>query len=417
MCVQSPRQDTEAFEPLVTQREADQEAKEYRISRESKWFSIRFFNRRTLSGDRTRYVFVDESRYGIVVPNVMFFLISHLVLGFAIIQLFRFRIYGAWIYGYVFGLITSIGITAGAHRLWSHKSYKATLPLRTFLSLLFTATGQNDIFTWCRDHRLHHKYTETDADPHNSRRGAFFAHVGWLLTKKHPDVIVKGKTIDNSDLMADPVVYYNKKFYIPLYMLLRVYLPTLVPMIWYDQEFRLCVVGTFTQYMFNLHSVWFVNSAAHIFGERPYNNKIQPRENFFVALFGLNEGFHNYHHQFPWDYAIAEFGLKYWDPAKWLIDLCAKVGLAYDLKKASPKLVEDTKKKYAPEELEKEKERVKAIEQLQQQQQEEANNNQDKDPHKKAIFNEYNFYVHDHPYFSPHQFCHDNEKDTLFQGP
>jgi len=402
MCIQNRE---ERDYNVISPKELEQEKKEYRISRECKWFSIRFFNRRTMSGDRTRYVFVDESRYGIVWPNVLFFIGGHLVFFFAMVQLFRFRILGAWIYGYVFGLLTSIGITAGAHRLWSHKTFKATVSFRIFLATLFTATGQNDIYTWSRDHRLHHKYTETDADPHNSRRGAFFAHVGWLLTKKHPDVIVKGKTIDNSDLLEDPVVYWNKKLYVLWYLILRIYIPTLVPMIWYDQEFRLCILGTLTQYMLNLHSVWFVNSAAHIFGDRPYNSKIQPRENFFVALFGLNEGFHNYHHQFPWDYAIAEFGLKYWDPARWLIEIAAKFGFAYDLKRASSKLISDTKKRYASVEEASEAERDEA-------EREEAERKMNEK--KKGHFTEYNFYVHDHPYFTPHQYTSEEMLETPF---
>lgn len=411
MCIQS-RNDVLDF--VATAREVDQERKEFLVSRESRWFQVRFYNRRTLSGDRTRYVFVDESRYGIVWPNVIFFVLGHLVFFFAMYALFRYRILGAWLYGFGFGVITSIGITAGAHRLWSHKSYKASVSLRILLAALFTATGQNDIWTWCRDHRLHHKYTETDADPHNSRRGAFFAHVGWLLTKKHPDIFLKGKTIDNSDLMNDPVVYYNKKFYVIWYILLRVYLPTLVPMLWYGQEFRLCVLGTFTQYILNLHATWFVNSAAHIFGDRPYNNKIQPRENFFVAVFGLNEGFHNYHHQFPWDYAIAEFGIKYWDPAKWLINLAAKYGFAYDLKKASPELIENTRKKYAPELIMEEPETP--IREPEPSPKDDVTTDELTVKGKKAIFNEYNFYVHDHPYFTPHQFCAEGTEDSPFYG-
>ena len=59
---------------------------------------------------------------------------------------------------------------------------------------------------WVRDHRVHHKYSETDADPHNAERGFFFAHVGWLMMKKHPEVKRRGKGLDLSDLYADPVV-------------------------------------------------------------------------------------------------------------------------------------------------------------------------------------------------------------------
>jgi stearoyl-CoA desaturase (delta-9 desaturase) len=59
---------------------------------------------------------------------------------------------------------------------------------------------------------VHHKFSETDADPHNSKRGFFFAHIGWLLCKKHPDVRRKGQTVDLSDLLDDPVVYYQRKY-------------------------------------------------------------------------------------------------------------------------------------------------------------------------------------------------------------
>jgi stearoyl-CoA desaturase (delta-9 desaturase) len=58
---------------------------------------------------------------------------------------------------------------------------------------------------------VHHKYSETEADPHNATRGFFFAHVGWLLVRKHPAVLEKGAQLDVSDLMADPVVRIQRK--------------------------------------------------------------------------------------------------------------------------------------------------------------------------------------------------------------
>jgi stearoyl-CoA desaturase (delta-9 desaturase) len=82
--------------------------------------------------------------------------------------------------------------------------------------IMQTLALQNDIYEWCRDHRVHHKFSETDADPHNSRRGFFFAHMGWLLVKKHPEVKEKGKTVDMSDVWADPIVRFQRRFYIPL---------------------------------------------------------------------------------------------------------------------------------------------------------------------------------------------------------
>ena len=94
-------------------------------------------------------------------------------------------------YVWFIGNLSSLGVQAGAHRLWCHRSYKANFGLRLFLAFFQTMALQNDIYEWCRDHRAHHRFSDTDGDPHNSTRGFFFSHVGWLLVKKHPDVKVR----------------------------------------------------------------------------------------------------------------------------------------------------------------------------------------------------------------------------------
>ena len=70
---------------------------------------------------------------------------------------------------------------------------------------------QSNPYDWVRDHRTHHKYTDTDADPHDSTKGFFFSHVGWLMMKKHPEVIQKGRQIDMSDVLADPIFVFGTK--------------------------------------------------------------------------------------------------------------------------------------------------------------------------------------------------------------
>ncbi len=77
-------------------------------------------------------------------------------------------------------LICGLGVTAGMHRLWSHRSYRATTPVRLFLGILASMSNQGSIFHWCRDHRLHHKKSDTALDPHDSARGFFYSHIGWL---------------------------------------------------------------------------------------------------------------------------------------------------------------------------------------------------------------------------------------------
>lgn len=235
---------------------------------------------------------------------------------------------------------SGFGITAGAHRLWSHKSYKAKLPLRLILIFLFTIAGQRDAYTWALDHRIHHKFTETDADPHNAKRGFFFAHVGWLFLTPHPRVVEKRKVIDMSDLEEDNVVVWQRRLYIPLFALLVIGLPAIVPWYYWNESLwssfwtcfccRFCVV---------LNIAFFVNSVAHMYGSRPYDKKISPTESLPVAIAALGEGWHNYHHVFPWDYKTGEFGEYTFNPSTGFIDLFAKIGWAYDRKSVSTDMV------------------------------------------------------------------------------
>ena len=126
----------------------------------------------------------------------------------------------------VFHLFYGLGITAGAHRLWAHKSYHASKPLKILLMLFNCGTNQGSIFHWSRDHRLHHKYSDTPLDPHNINQGFFYSHVGWLLVKKTPELIEEGKRIEMSDLKNDKVVMFQKKHYLPLSVLMCFVLPS-----------------------------------------------------------------------------------------------------------------------------------------------------------------------------------------------
>ncbi|XP_077594520.1 acyl-CoA desaturase [Stigmatopora nigra] len=232
-------------------------------------------------------------------------------------------------------LISALGVTAGAHRLWSHRSYKATLPLKIFLATANSMSFQNDIYEWARDHRVHHKYSETDADPHNAVRGFFFAHIGWLLVRKHPDVIEKGRKLELHDLLADKVVMFQRKHYKLSVLLMCFVVPMLVP--WYFWGETLWVayfVPALLRYTLVLNATWLVNSAAHMWGNRPYDQTINPRENKFVTFSAIGEGFHNYHHTFPFDYATSEFGCKL-NLTTCFIDLMCFLGLAKDRKRVS----------------------------------------------------------------------------------
>jgi stearoyl-CoA desaturase (delta-9 desaturase) len=244
-----------------------------------------------------------------------------------------------WLWSIFLYFLGALGITAGAHRLWSHRSYKAKLPLKIFLAICNTIAFQNDIIDWSRDHRVHHKYSETNADPHDATRGFFFAHVGWLMCRKQPEVKEKSKNVDFSDLFADPVLVFQRKVYYPSVLLLCFIIPTVVPWYYWDESLlNAYVVSGVLRYVINLNATWCVNSLAHMWGNRPYNRKISPVENFFVTFGAIGEGFHNYHHTFPSDYSTSEYGWKL-NLTTAFIDLMAKIGQAENRKKMSHDLI------------------------------------------------------------------------------
>ncbi|KAE8753018.1 hypothetical protein FOCC_FOCC000364 [Frankliniella occidentalis] len=224
----------------------------------------------------------------------------------------------------------SMGILVGAHRLWSHRTFRAKLPTRIALALM-----QGSIFRWSVDHRTHHKFVETDADHVNARRGFFFSHIGWLLMKKHPDVAKYGKMVDMSDMIADPVVYYYAVWPFMFYLI-----PVAVPMYaWGETHTNAFLVAVVLRFVVGLNATFLVNSAAHAFGSRPYDATIAARENPLVSFIVGGEGYHNYHHVFPWDYQASEIGNYVTNPAGMCIDFLAAIGQATDLKTVNKDMI------------------------------------------------------------------------------
>ncbi|XP_068911724.1 acyl-CoA Delta-9 desaturase [Tenebrio molitor] len=240
---------------------------------------------------------------------------------------------------------SGFGITAGAHRLWSHRAYKAKWPLRLLLVFLFTITGQRHVYAWALDHRVHHKYSETDADPHNAKRGFLFSHVGWLVLTPHPNVVEKRQAVDMSDLEEDQIVMWQKKLYPPLFFIFVIFLPVFIPVYyWNETVWNSFWVNFNARFCITLNIAFFVNSVAHMWGQKPYDRYISPVENLAVSLAALGEGWHNYHHVFPWDYRTGELGNAY-NPSTTFIDFFAKIGWAYDLKFASNTMIARRAKK------------------------------------------------------------------------
>merc|ERR1711916_268180 len=245
--------------------------------------------------------------------------------------------------------LSGMGITIGVHRLWSHKSFKAHWSVRAVLAAFNSMAYQGSIYEWSRDHRVHHMKSETNGDPYNFNRGWIFAHIGWVMLRKHPDVIAAGKKLDFSDLKEDAIVMLQHKPYLPSVVLFCYALPTAVGWYFTNQIWAsFFILGVF-RHLFVLHCTWCVNSLAHAIGHgyRPYNDKINPAENLLVSILALGEGWHNYHHQYPTDYRAAEGTLWQFafNPSTLVIDSLAAVGLVWDRRSTSRSIVEKHKAK------------------------------------------------------------------------
>jgi stearoyl-CoA desaturase (delta-9 desaturase) len=230
-------------------------------------------------------------------------------------------------------VVCGMAITAGYHRLFAHRTYHATAPLRWLLLAFGAATFQNSALSWSADHRAHHADTDGAADPHSIRRGALFAHVGWLFHRRQASADVARL----GDLWAVPSVRLQHRYYALVAVAMGLLLPALIAGLWGDFWGGLLVAG-FLRAAILLQATFCVNSLAHLLGSKRYDGRASARDSVITALVTFGEGYHSFHHRFPFDYRN---GVRWWqfDPSKWLIWSMARVGLARRLRTASPATV------------------------------------------------------------------------------
>ena len=225
-----------------------------------------------------------------------------------------------------------ISITAGYHRLWSHRTYDAHWSLRVLFALGGALAVQNSALHWSSDHREHHKHVDdNDRDPYSAKRGFWYSHIGWMLreyqAKRYHDYA------NVRDLEKDPIVRWQHKHYLKLVLLTTVGWPLLVGWLVGDIWGSILLVGV-ARLVINHHTTFFINSLAHIWGKQTYTDRNTARDNGVLALFTFGEGYHNYHHIFSGDYRN---GIRWWqfDPTKWLIRSMSWLGLTKNLKRSN----------------------------------------------------------------------------------
>lgn len=239
----------------------------------------------------------------------------------------------AWISLVVFLTWNGLGITAGYHRLWSHRTYDASPIVRLVLMLGGTMATQNSILVWASGHRTHHRHVDhIDLDPYSASRGFWFSHIGWMLRKYDNYANEGDQSYKNApDLLKDRMVMFQHNHYGKLLILTNIGFPLAVGLAVGD-VWGVLLLGGLLRLVLSHHFTFFINSLAHIWGKRPYTDENTARDNVWLALVTWGEGYHNFHHIFQYDYRN---GVKWWqfDPTKWLIFGLSKVGLTSNLKR------------------------------------------------------------------------------------
>ena len=232
---------------------------------------------------------------------------------------------------------TGMSITAGYHRLWSHKTYDANIVVRVILAIGGAMALQNSILHWSSDHRIHHRHVDqNDKDPYSAKKGLWFAHIGWMLREYQSH---RYDDYSNCrDLQKDPVVMWQHKYYLPIVLVANFGLTGLLGWLNGDVLSMILFAGVFRLFMVH-HVTFFINSLAHFWGSQPYTDKNTARDNGILAFFTFGEGYHNYHHIFEYDYRN---GIYWWqfDPTKWLIRVLSYMGLTTNLRRVPEERIE-----------------------------------------------------------------------------
>ncbi|WP_295893959.1 fatty acid desaturase [uncultured Vibrio sp.] len=273
----------------------------------------------------------------------IFIFVSSLLLALVAAPLYGYH-YGYGVEHYVWLAVCfsfcSLSITAGYHRLWSHKAYQAHWSLRFIFAIGGAFALQNSILHWSSDHRIHHKHVDVnDKDPYSAKKGFWFSHIGWMVRDYHGDRY--GDYTNCRDLQKDKIVMWQHKYYGALALLMNVGFPILLGVIHGDVIGMFLMIGA-VRLVLNHHTTFFINSLAHIWGTQPYTDKNTARDSATLAIFTFGEGYHNYHHIFENDYRN---GIAWWhyDPTKWLIKGCSWIGLTQQLRKAPQLKIEKAK--------------------------------------------------------------------------
>lgn len=220
-------------------------------------------------------------------------------------------------------------LTAGYHRYFAHRSFKTSRAMQFLLALGGTLAANKGVLWWSANHRDHHKYSDTEKDVHSPTRSIWWSHVGWILCGKH-----KGTNLDRvPDLAKYPELrWLNRWWIVPLVALA-------LGCLWYG-GWSCLLIGFFLSTVVLWHSVFTINSLAHVWGSRRFDTKQDgSRNNVLLALTTMGEGWHNNHHHVQ---ASARQGFYWWeiDVSWYILKMMSWIGLVWDLREPTKSQLE-----------------------------------------------------------------------------
>ncbi len=218
-------------------------------------------------------------------------------------------------------LLRMWALTAGFHRYFSHRSYKTSRVFQFVLAFLGQSSAQRGVLWWSAIHRAHHRHSDTPEDPHSpAHHGFLMSHVGWIFrpssNRADYDTI--------QDFAKYPELRLLDRFpHVPAAALaVFTYLVAGLPGLF---------VGFFLSTVILYHAVFAINSVAHVVGKRRYVTGDDSRNNWWLALVTLGEGWHNNHHHYQ---SSTRQGFFWWevDISYYVLRCLSWVGIVWDLR-------------------------------------------------------------------------------------
>jgi stearoyl-CoA desaturase (delta-9 desaturase) len=220
----------------------------------------------------------------------------------------------------------SLGVTAGFHRMLTHRSFRAHPVVRALLLVFGSMAVEGPAIGWAANHLKHHDLADKEGDPHSPLDGFVHAHLGWLFTHDQADPAVYCR-----HLLKDPIIVFIDRTFL-LWVVVSLVLPFAIGgwtgLLW----------GGLVRLFFVHHVTWSVNSVCHTFGRRTYATTDRSRNQWTVGLLGMGEGWHNNHHAFP---RSEVHGLDRWqfDVSAGLIAGLECLRLATDVQRIAPEVL------------------------------------------------------------------------------